>query len=43
MPVGRLDVDTTGVLLLTNDGALAHRLAHPRYGVEKIYVAESRE
>jgi 23S rRNA pseudouridine2605 synthase len=40
VPVGRLDRDTTGVLLLTNDGALAHRLAHPRYGVEKVYVAE---
>src|SRR5262249_32533367 len=35
VPVGRLDVDTTGALLLTNDGELAHRLAHPRYGVEK--------
>ena len=40
VPVGRLDVDTTGVLLLTNDGQLAHRLAHPRFGVEKTYVAE---
>jgi 23S rRNA pseudouridine2605 synthase len=40
VPVGRLDADTTGVLLLTNDGLLAHRLAHPRYGVEKTYVAE---
>jgi 23S rRNA pseudouridine2605 synthase len=40
VPVGRLDRDTTGVLLLTNDGPLAHRLAHPRYGVEKAYVAE---
>jgi len=40
VPVGRLDVDTTGALLLTNDGELAHRLAHPRYGVEKTYVAE---
>ena len=40
VPVGRLDVDTTGALLLTNDGPLAHRLAHPRYGVEKSYVAE---
>ena len=40
VPVGRLDADTTGALLLTNDGALAHRLAHPRYGVEKVYVAD---
>src|SRR6266576_7035682 len=40
VPVGRLDAETTGALLLTNDGALAHRLAHPRYGVEKVYVAE---
>jgi 23S rRNA pseudouridine2605 synthase len=40
VPVGRLDVDTTGALLLTNDGELAHRLAHPRYGVEKTYEAE---
>jgi len=40
VPVGRLDADTTGTLLLTNDGQLAHRLAHPRYGVEKEYVAE---
>jgi 23S rRNA pseudouridine2605 synthase len=40
VPVGRLDADTTGVLLLTNDGELAHRLAHPRYGVDKTYVAE---
>jgi 23S rRNA pseudouridine2605 synthase len=40
VPVGRLDVDTTGALLLTNDGQLAHRLAHPRYGVEKTYLAE---
>ena len=42
VPVGRLDVDTTGALLLTNDGELAHRLAHPRYGVEKVYVADGR-
>ena len=40
VPVGRLDVDTTGALLLTNDGALAHRLAHPRYGVEKVYEVD---
>jgi 23S rRNA pseudouridine2605 synthase len=40
VPVGRLDADTTGVLLLTNDGELAHRLAHPRYEVDKVYVAE---
>ena len=40
VPVGRLDADTTGALLLTNDGALAHRLAHPRYEVQKVYEAE---
>ena len=40
VPVGRLDADTTGALLLTNDGPLSHRLAHPRYGVEKVYEAE---
>jgi pseudouridine synthase len=40
VPVGRLDADTTGALLLTNDGPLAHRLAHPRYGVEKVYEVE---
>jgi len=38
-PVGRLDVDTTGLIILTNDGALANRLMHPRYGVPKTYVA----
>jgi len=41
VPVGRLDADTTGGLLLTNDGPLAHRLAHPRYGVEKVYEVET--
>ncbi|MEI8105552.1 MAG: pseudouridine synthase [Actinomycetes bacterium] len=40
VPVGRLDVNTTGALLLTNDGDLAHRLAHPRYEVDKVYVAD---
>ena len=40
VPVGRLDADTTGALLLTNDGPLAHRLAHPRYGVEKVYEVQ---
>jgi pseudouridine synthase len=40
VPVGRLDADTTGALLLTNDGPLAHRLAHPRYGAEKVYEVE---
>jgi 23S rRNA pseudouridine2605 synthase len=39
VPVGRLDADTTGALLLTNDGELAHRLAHPRYEVDKVYEA----
>lgn len=38
--VGRLDAETTGVLLLTNDGELANRLAHPSYGVPKVYVAK---
>jgi 23S rRNA pseudouridine2605 synthase len=40
VPVGRLDVETTGALLLTNDGDLAHRLAHPKYEVEKVYEAD---
>jgi 23S rRNA pseudouridine2605 synthase len=40
VPVGRLDADTTGALLLTNDGPLAHRLMHPRYQVDKVYEAE---
>ncbi|MEW6153461.1 MAG: pseudouridine synthase [Actinomycetota bacterium] len=39
-PVGRLDADTEGLLILTNDGDLAHRLAHPSFGVEKEYLAE---
>jgi 23S rRNA pseudouridine2605 synthase len=40
VPVGRLDADTTGVLLLTNDGQLAHRLMHPRYEVDKVYEVD---
>jgi 23S rRNA pseudouridine2605 synthase len=40
VPVGRLDAETTGALLLTNDGELAHRLAHPKYEVEKVYEAD---
>src|SRR5947209_4281231 len=40
VPVGRLDADTTGALLLTNDGPLAHQLAHPRYGVDKVYEVD---
>jgi pseudouridine synthase len=39
-PVGRLDMDTGGILILTDDGVLAHHLMHPRFGVEKTYVAE---
>lgn len=39
-PVGRLDYDTTGILLLTNDGALANKLMHPRFEVDKTYVAK---
>ncbi len=41
-PVGRLDLETEGLLLLTNEGELANRLTHPRYGVEKEYLAEVR-
>jgi len=40
VPVGRLDLETTGALLLTNDGDLAHHLAHPSYEVDKVYVAQ---
>ena len=40
VPVGRLDADSTGALLLTNDGPLSHRLAHPRYEVDKVYEVE---
>ncbi len=40
--VGRLDTDTSGLLVLTNDGELAHRLAHPSFGVQKIYIAKVR-
>lgn len=39
-PVGRLDADSEGLLLLTNDGALTERITHPRYGVTKTYLAE---
>ncbi|MFQ5571055.1 MAG: pseudouridine synthase [Rhodothermales bacterium] len=42
-PVGRLDRDTVGALLLTNDGELAHRLMHPRYEVNKLYVIRTKE
>jgi 23S rRNA pseudouridine2605 synthase len=39
-PVGRLDKDTEGLLIFTNDGALAQRLTHPRYGIEKEYIVQ---
>lgn len=42
-PVGRLDYDTTGILLLTNDGDLANKLMHPRFEVQKTYVAKVKE
>jgi pseudouridine synthase len=38
-PVGRLDLDVAGTLLLTNDGELSHRLTHPSFGVDKVYLA----
>ena len=41
-PVGRLDAETTGLLLMTNDGALAQKLTHPRFGTPKTYRAEVR-
>ena len=41
-PVGRLDFDVEGALLLTNDGELAHRLMHPRYKIDKVYLASVR-
>src|SRR5918999_743841 len=41
-PVGRLDAETTGLILLTNDGELAELLTHPRYGLEKVYRARVR-
>jgi 23S rRNA pseudouridine2605 synthase len=41
-PVGRLDADTTGLLLLTNDGDLAHRLTHPSFAVPRVYRAQVR-
>lgn len=41
-PVGRLDIDSSGLLLLTNDGELANRLTHPRYGIHKVYEVTVR-
>lgn len=40
--VGRLDAETSGLIILTNDGELAHKLAHPKFGVQKTYVAKVR-
>ena len=42
-PVGRLDADSSGLILITNDGELANRLTHPRYGVERTYRAKLRK
>jgi pseudouridine synthase len=42
VPVGRLDVDTEGLLLLTDDGDLAHRVAHPSFELDKVYEVEAR-
>jgi len=42
-PVGRLDYDAEGVLLLTNDGELAHRLQHPRYGISRTYEVKVKD
>lgn len=39
-PVGRLDIDTSGLLLLTNDGELAHKMTHPKFELDKVYVAQ---
>lgn len=39
-PVGRLDLESEGLLVLTNDGELAHRLSHPRFGVKKVYLVK---
>jgi 23S rRNA pseudouridine2605 synthase len=39
-PVGRLDAETSGLLLLTNDGLFSHRIAHPRFEIDKVYVAD---
>lgn len=42
-PVGRLDAETSGLLLLTNDGLFSHRVAHPRFEIDKVYVADVAE